>query len=121
MGASDAQPSIKDRGRDTVLCALDELADPGGRGFVVEGRAPMFVIRRGDAVYGYENVCPHRGMPLDWKPDTFLTVDKTEIICATHGALFRIGDGECVAGPCPGARLTPVPVRVDGGLVMLEA
>lgn len=120
MTLPEADPPIADRGRDTVLCALAELADPGGRGFRIEGRAPMFVIRTGGTVRGYENRCPHRGMPLDWKPHTFLTVEKTEIMCATHGALFRIADGECFAGPCPGARLAPVPVRIENGMVMLS-
>ncbi len=118
---NDPGAPIEDRGRDTVLCALNDIADPGGRGFRVAGRAPMFVIRKDAAIHGYENQCPHQGTTLDWKPHSFLTVGKTEIICATHGALFRIEDGHCFAGPCPGAFLAPVGVRIEGGQVMLEA
>lgn len=118
---NDPEAPIEDRGRATVLCALGDIADPGGRTFRVGGRAPMFVIRTGAAVHGYENRCPHQGTTLDWKAHSFLTVAKTEIICATHGALFRIADGYCFAGPCPGAALTPVAVRVEHGRVMLEA
>jgi len=121
MAADRPEPPIEDRGPDTVLCRLDELADPGARGFRVGARAPMFVIRKGGAVYGYENRCPHQGTTLDWKPHTFLTVDRTKIICATHGALFRIEDGYCFAGPCPGAALVPVALRIANGLVMLQA
>lgn len=119
MPWDEPEDPIPDRGRETVLCRLDDIADPGGRGFRVGERAPLFVIRKGNAVFGYENCCPHQGTTLDWKPHTFLTVDRTEIICATHGALFRIEDGYCVAGPCPGASLTPVAVRVENGQVML--
>ena len=93
MAESPPEPPIEDRGRDTVLCKFEDISDPGGHGFRVGGRAPMFVIRRAGAVHGFENVCPHQGTTLDWKPHSFLTVDKTGIICATHGALFCIEDG----------------------------
>ena len=107
-------------GRGTTLCRLDDIADPGGKGFTVAGRERFFVIRRGSAVFGYVNVCPHQGTSLDWRPDTFLTYDKDLIQCATHWARFRIEDGVCVAGPCPGRRLTPVAVTVEDGIVMLD-
>ena len=34
-----------------------------------------------------------------------------------HGALFRLEDGVCVAGPCAGERLKPWPVAVIDGVV----
>ncbi len=105
-----------DRGEGvTVLCRLDEISDPGGKGFVSgEGaaRREIFVMRKGGRVWGYENRCPHAGIPLDWQPDQFLDASKTLIQCATHGALFGIEDGFCVAGPCKGKSLTPIAVRV---------
>ena len=36
------------------------------------------------------------------------------ILCATHGALFRIEDGHCLSGPCVGESLTPLPVSIEG-------
>ena len=33
-------------------------------------------------------------------PDRFLSADGSLIVCATHGAEFRITDGECLRGPC---------------------
>jgi len=36
-----------------------------------------------------------------------------------HGALFRIEDGECLQGPCPGQRLSAVPAEVRGEVVYL--
>ncbi|MEE8263379.1 MAG: Rieske (2Fe-2S) protein, partial [Gammaproteobacteria bacterium] len=41
-----------------------------------------------------------------WVPDQFLDETGNLLQCATHGALFRIEDGFCVAGPCTGASLT---------------
>lgn len=104
----------------TVLCRLDAIDDPGGKGFVLADRRRIFVIRQGGRVWGYRNACPHNGVTLDWKPDVFLSVDKTVIQCATHFARFRIDDGYCLAGPCVGRSLAPVAVRVDGGDVVLD-
>jgi nitrite reductase/ring-hydroxylating ferredoxin subunit len=103
-----------------ILCALADIADPGGKGFAPAGRKAFFVIRAGGEIRGYLNTCPHQGTTLDWKPDTFLTHDKSLIQCSTHWARFRITDGECVAGPCLGKSLVPVAVRVRGGNVVLD-
>jgi nitrite reductase/ring-hydroxylating ferredoxin subunit len=107
----------------TLLCRLDEIEDGEARGFELdEGatRRAVFVVRDGDAVYGYENSCPHLGTPLEFLPDDFMSEDGHHIVCATHGALFQIHDGYCIAGPCAGDNLRPVPVRVDGaGRVVL--
>jgi nitrite reductase/ring-hydroxylating ferredoxin subunit len=105
-----------------LLCRLDEIAEPGSRGFRIgsgdEARA-VLVVRHGGRVVAYENSCPHLGSPLDWVPDRFLDLEKRFILCATHGALFRIVDGHCVAGPCAGKGLRPVPVIVETGGIYL--
>jgi nitrite reductase/ring-hydroxylating ferredoxin subunit len=118
-------PSPRPRAQDTpagvALCRLDELADPGARGFVLQiGEAYFhgFVVRRAEAVRGYVDRCPHAGLPLPQALDVYLTVDGSLIQCSWHGALFRIEDGLCVGGPCGGARLRPWPVRVEDGRVM---
>ena len=102
-----------------TICALDELENPGAKGFVIPDDWPVhaFVVRKGERVYAYVNVCPHTGRSLHWKPDAFLTKDRNLIMCSAHGAIFEIETGICVAGPCPGARLRALPVRVSGGLV----
>lgn len=111
---------IEDNGPGTALCRLDEIPDPGGKGFRVGRRERFFVIRRSDEIFAYVNLCPHQGTPLDWKPDTFLTWDKSLIQCATHGAVFNIGDGVCVAGPCVRQSLKPVGVRIENGTILLD-
>jgi nitrite reductase/ring-hydroxylating ferredoxin subunit len=94
------------------LCAGAELADDSSRGFELESRK-LFAVRRGGQVYAYINRCPHRGVGLEWHPDKFLDDSQSLIQCATHGALFLIEDGECIAGPCAGQSLTSLPCRED--------
>lgn len=109
-----------------VLCQLSDIEDGQAKGFTLgdgEARRDIFVVREGDAVYGYVNSCPHQGTPLDWTPDTFISEETGLILCATHGAQFEIADGLCVAGPCQGDRLKPVAVAVDaeGRVVLADA
>lgn len=110
--------------RERFVCLLDELADPGAREFTLgSGDWPLrgFVIRSGETLRAYVNHCPHAGFPLNWRPDRFLSPDSSRILCATHGALFDIQTGECVAGPCPGQRLRSLAIRIEKGCVMLDA
>lgn len=105
------------------LCRLDDVPEGEARGFNHgEGAATreLFILRRGDRAYVYENSCPHTGVMLEWQPDVFLNVEKTHIQCATHGALFRIEDGFCVHGPCVGKHLTAVPAKIKDGIVYLS-
>ena len=99
-----------------ALCPLDDISDGGSAGFEIAGKLVM-AIRQGDTVFAYVNSCPHVGTPLDMWPGRFLTRDGEYILCATHGALFRIEDGHCVAGPCVGRGLTPIDARVVNGVV----
>lgn len=77
-------------------------------------------MRRGQRVFAYVNSCPHIGVPLDFTPGHFLDLEKTFIICATHGASFGIEDGFCVGGPCAGKSLRPLPVFLQDGQVFLD-
>jgi nitrite reductase/ring-hydroxylating ferredoxin subunit len=99
------------------LCALTEIADPGGKSFRFRDGSRMFagfVIRQGDAARGFVDSCPHAGWPLAPMDDRYLTRDARHIFCAGHGALFSL-DGHCVAGPCAGDDLAAWPVAVLGG------
>lgn len=105
---------------EPTLCRLDELPDPGARGFTL-GEDEIFVVRRDAGVFAYKNHCPHNGVNLNWLPDQFLSLDETLIQCAMHGAQFRIEDGLCVWGPCNGRSLEAVPVEIVDGYVRLKA
>ena len=80
------------------LCAPQELAEGQSRGFVLD-QLNLLAVRRDGQVHAYINRCPHRGIALEWRPDDFLDDSRSLIRCATHGALFLIESGECVAGP----------------------
>ena len=82
------------------------------------GRFHGFVVRRGEAVHGYVDRCAHMALPLTQTLDDYLTPDGSLIQCSWHGALYRIEDGECVGGPCTGARLRNWPVAVRDGMIV---
>lgn len=116
MSGNPAQPAPGAR-----LCALADIADPGSKGFMYRAGEKLFlgfVVRLGDEVFGYVDRCPHTGLPLAPVPDRYLTRESDLILCGSHGALFRIGDGLCVAGPCAGRVLWRWPVRIDGADVV---
>ena len=102
---------------------LDNIDDPGCLEFQIgEGDWPFkgFVVRQGQQVFAYQNVCKHAGHPLNWKPHCFLTGDGRQIICSSHGAMYHISTGHCVAGPCAGAVLNSVEVRIENGDVIVR-
>lgn len=68
----------------------------------------LLAVRRAGQVYVYRNRCPHRGVALEWHADEFLDPSASLIQCATHGALFLIESGECIAGPCEGKSLSVI-------------
>lgn len=107
---------------ELALIRLDQL--PEGEAYEARGfpadlphRAGLFVLRFENDVRVYRNRCPHLGTPLNWTPDRFLDREREHIVCATHGALFRVDDGECLAGPCEGDRLEAVEACVRDGVV----
>jgi naringenin degradation protein FdeD len=106
------------------LCRDSQIAEGEAKGFVLgsgTSRRAVFVLRHGGRLLAYVNSCPHQGTPLDLAPHRFFTTTGAHIICRTHGALFRPGDGFCVAGPCVGKSLAPAAIRVRGGIVWLES
>ena len=106
------------------LCRVGDIAEGGGRGFRV-GSGPdlrmVLLVRRGGAFHAYENACPHMGTPLNFLADRFFDRSGEHLLCATHGALFRVADGFCFAGPCAGKSLTPAAIRiVDDEIVLID-
>lgn len=75
-------------------------------------------MRKAGDVRGYVDSCPHAGWPLAGPSGRHLTRENDLILCAGHGALFRIEDGACLSGPCAGKSLTPWPVVVHDGQVV---
>lgn len=105
------------------VCSIDEIGNPGAYGFsVMAGKYPLygFIVQKDDVVYGYKNVCPHAGRPLDWAPHAFLTRDKGHIMCSAHGAMFELDNGLCVGGPCLGRSLVPWNIEVRDSTVFAK-
>ncbi|MEJ0018670.1 MAG: Rieske (2Fe-2S) protein [Acetobacteraceae bacterium] len=102
-----------------ALCRIDDIADGTSKGFppAPGGYTGLFAVRQGETVFVYVNSCPHIGIALEWTPDRFLSGDGSRIVCATHGAEFRITDGECLRGPCFGDRLEHVAVQIENGTI----
>jgi len=101
------------------LCASNELAEGQSRGFTLQ-QLQVLAVRRDGALYLYENRCPHRGIALEWLPDQFLDTSGSLLQCATHGALFLIESGECVAGPCSGQSLRSLQGIEQDGFIWLR-
>lgn len=102
------------------LCRLADIRDGHSKGVAPDrrGRDRILLIRQGERLYGYVNNCPHYDRaPMAWKKDEFLNGDRSKIVCAGHGALFRIEDGVCELGPCLGQALKPVDLVVEAGAV----
>ncbi len=111
--SSAKEPTLK------YLCNSDRVKEGKSVGFEVEGLALM-AIRRAGQIYVYRNRCPHRGVALEWQPDRFLDSSASLIQCATHGALFLIESGECVAGPCEGQALGAIACAEDADGVWIN-
>lgn len=79
-----------------------------------------FVVNHGGRFFAYVNRCAHAGTTLDWWPNEFFTEDGRHLICATHGAVYLPDTGLCIAGPCPGASLTPLPIARHGNSLVIS-
>lgn len=103
------------------LCSEKEITGEGKEFRIDGGPRPYFVMlfRCGDAIVGYQNVCPHRHLSLSWAPDRFLIGDDGLLVCPHHGAAFDLASGDCVQGPCSGDRLIPVDLELRDGEVWL--
>lgn len=106
----------------TLVCDLDKLPDGAARMFVLSGDAGEFrllVLRSGDRCIGYENRCPHFGVPLAACDEQLIFKPHLSVSCNTHYARFRWEDGFCESGDCAGESLVAVPLVVNDGVVKL--
>lgn len=94
------------------LCTAQELEEGQSLGFDLPGK-PVFAVRKDGEVHVYRNECPHLGVALEFQENEFLDLDGALIQCSTHGALFEIESGLCLAGPCQGDHLTKVDFVIE--------
>jgi nitrite reductase/ring-hydroxylating ferredoxin subunit len=104
-----------------MLARFDDLPDPGAIALTFRGEGAYFSLilaRRGDAVFAYENNCPHAGYPLQRADGRVLLQDARYLVCNAHGASFLLDTGACAGGPCNGEGLKPFAVELRDGVVL---
>ncbi len=103
-------------------CDVADLAPGTTKKFGLEcggRRVNGLVVNHDGALHAWVNRCPHVGTPLDLWDNEFLSEDQRTLVCATHGAVFAPDSGRCLAGPCAGDALKPLPVRRDGDTIVV--
>ena len=104
-----------------LICPSSALVNSGRAvRFEVEyfgERAPAFVVRFADRVYGYLNRCAHLPMELDWREGEVFDLNGRDLVCSTHGAVYAADSGKCLGGPCGGTPLVALRVEERNGKV----
>ena len=75
-------------------------------------------------IRAWANACLHQPLPLDvtsdpeWVSEGVRAAPMDEkrlyLLCHSHGALYRPGDGYCISGPCMGQSLVPLELEMQG-------
>ena len=105
-----------------VLCAVDDIGNGRAKEFSFRSGNELydiFVQNQDGNIYAYVNICPHAGTPLNMEEGRFMEKSGKYLMCHTHGALFQLDNGLCVAGPCNGAKLQAVAISVINGSVVV--
>ena len=88
------------------------------------GRAKSALVglARG-ALAAWANACLHQPLPLDVTQDPEwiaegvraapMDDDRVHLLCHSHGAIYRTGDGYCVSGPCSGQALSRLEIEAS--------
>ncbi len=111
------------KSKTKFLCHVDDLENDQSKSFTIKlKRKPtdIFLIKKDNTVFGYINICPHAGAPMEWNPDEFLDENKESIICAMHGAKFSIEEGNCIGGPCNGDGLTKIDLVIENNDILYK-
>ncbi len=104
----------------TFQFSYNDVSEDHSKGFLLDNGQSIFAVKKDGKLYVYHNRCPHLGIELEWQEDQFLDSEGAMIQCCTHGALFIIEDGECVAGPCVGESLLQLPISIDGDIITVD-
>jgi len=118
-GEPDApEPARRLAGRVEDLDRAGVLVVPLARAHPRIVREALVVRTAAGEPRAYLNECKHLPIPLDAGSRQFFDPGKTALMCGTHGALFRLEDGRCFAGPCRGDSLRALEITCapDGTL-----
>lgn len=109
---------------DGRIAAVEDVPEADSLLFRVEEtdtgqQREAILLREGEAVVAWQNHCQHftdvaidKGSGAPWR--------NGEVVCTNHGALFDVGTGLCTHGPCEGAVLDGIDVRVEDGEVRMD-
>jgi nitrite reductase/ring-hydroxylating ferredoxin subunit len=104
-----------------ILCPVAEVTE-AGKDVMHEDqgkRSYYMLFARAGEILAYHNVCPHQGRNLNYAPDRFLFDPQGLLVCPHHGAMFDVASGICLQGPCQGASLQKVAIRIADDQVLL--
>lgn len=96
------------------LCAKEALGP--GEAVLFEGVVrgeprPCVLLGAAEGPVAFVNVCAHRNRPVVVRERPLDPQNRT-VECEAHGAIYEAASGECVEGPCVGARLIPVALEI---------
>jgi nitrite reductase/ring-hydroxylating ferredoxin subunit len=98
-----------------------EALPPGGALFfeaLVRGvERPCVAVGTPRGPRAFLNVCAHRNQPVVVDDRPFDEAGLLE--CRAHGAKYAPDSGECIEGPCVGARLVPVALLEQNGALFI--
>ncbi|MGE3143162.1 MAG: Rieske (2Fe-2S) protein [Hyphomonadaceae bacterium] len=116
MSPNPARPAAGAR-----IARLADIGEKDGHVFdfrAGEARFSMFIARRGERLFAYENSCPHIRAPLE-RYDGFVSIEwERYIVCAFHGASFELTTGARTGGPAKSG-LTAIPLNVREGWICM--
>lgn len=81
---------------------------------------PGILIRKNGICFAYRNECRHLPITLDLAGGELMDVTRQYLQCQSHGAEYRIENGECIAGPCIGQHLERWVVTEEDGHVRVD-
>jgi nitrite reductase/ring-hydroxylating ferredoxin subunit len=117
-----ARMAAETRPGGRVIARVDDISPGSVKKFWLicqKYRLDGFLINDRGRFHAYVNRCRHMPTPLDFVRDQFVSEDGQFLRCYTHGALYEFATGLCIDGPCKGESLYRLPVRVDGGEVLV--
>lgn len=109
-------PGAPEKG--TRICAAAEVPLTGVTSHDLDG-FPILLVASAEGLRAYVNACPHQYLPLDWRSPNILSADGEMLRCSNHDAGFDACTGQGRDGLGQGCALDPVPVRVDGGWLVI--
>lgn len=107
-----------------LIATIEELTGSEPKKFkFMKGETVVecFALEYNGEIRAYRNQCRHQPIPLDIGGNgKIFNVERTQLSCRHHGAVYEPLTGLCVGGPCPDAYLKQIPIKIENGKVYLD-